>query len=474
MADSEKKESKLWGGRFQEATDKAVEAFSASEHFDRRLAPQDIAGSKAHARMLASCGIISEEDAAAICQGLDQIAQEIQEGRFQWRPELEDVHMNIEKALSDRIGEAGKRLHTARSRNDQVATDIRLYCRQEILQMDALLEGLQRALVHQAESHFHVIMPGFTHLQHAQPVLWPHHMLAYFEMFKRDRQRLKECLSRVDVCPLGSAALAGTGFPIDRHMTARELGFPQISANSLDAVSDRDFIIELVSDLSLIMMHLSRLSEELIIWMSSEFSFVELPDAYCTGSSIMPQKKNPDVPELVRGKTARVYGHLMSLLTLMKGLPLAYNRDLQEDKEALFDAVDTAKASVHVMSGLVARMRPRSEVLKKAVESGFITATDLADYLVRKGIPFRQAHEIVGSAVARCIEMGKELHQLSLDELREFHPSIEEDVFSVLSAEGSVASRRCPGGTAPEAVRQALDQAKQWLEQFSVSKGKAQ
>ncbi len=471
MADQEKQDSKLWGGRFQEATDKAVEAFSASEHFDRRLAQQDIMGSKAHARMLAACGIITQADAEAICKGLDEIAAEIEAGRFQWRPELEDVHMNIEKALSDRIGEAGKRLHTARSRNDQVATDIRLYCRQEIMALDRLIKGLQEALILQADRWFDVIMPGFTHLQHAQPVLWSHHMLAYFEMFKRDRQRLKECLGRVNVCPLGSAALAGTGFPIDREMSARELGFSAISANSLDAVSDRDFIIELVSDLSLVMMHLSRLSEELIIWMSSEFSFVELPDAYCTGSSIMPQKKNPDVPELVRGKTARVYGHLMSLLTLMKGLPLAYNRDLQEDKEALFDSVDTVKASLTVMAGLVAKMRPREKRLKRAVETGFITATDLADYLVGKGIPFRQAHEIVGGAVAQCIEKGKELHELTLQELKAFHPSIEEDVFHLLSPEGSVASRKCPGGTAPEAVRRALDQARAWLERFSLSEG---
>jgi argininosuccinate lyase len=391
MNEGKKALEKPWGGRFLEATEKMLEEFSASVHYDCRLYRQDIAGSKVHARMLARQGIISDKDADAIIKGLGEIEEEIASGDFVWSHELEDVHMNIEQALVERIGEAGKRLHTARSRNDQVAADIRLYLREEIDRLDGLLSLLQEALLHQARAHEDLILPGYTHLQRAQPVLWPHHMLAYFEMFRRDRDRLQDCRKRVNICPLGSAALAGTGFPIDREYVAEELGFHGITANSLDAVSDRDFIIEFLATASIAMAHLSRLSEELILWTSAEFSFVDLPDSFCTGSSIMPQKKNPDVPELVRGKTGRVFGHLMSLLTIIKGLPLAYNRDLQEDKEALFDTVDTVYASVEIMAALVARLVPRKEHISRIVTQGFLTATDLADYLVKKGMPFRQA-----------------------------------------------------------------------------------
>ncbi len=450
---------KPWGGRFLEATEKMLEEFSASVHYDCRLYRQDIAGSKVHARMLARQGIISDKDADAIIKGLGEIEEEIASGGFVWSHELEDVHMNIEQALVERIGEAGKRLHTARSRNDQVATDIRLYLREEIDRLDGLLSLLQEALLHQARAHEDLILPGYTHLQRAQPVLWPHHMLAYFEMFRRDRDRLQDCRKRVNICPLGSAALAGTGFPIDREYVAEELGFHGITANSLDAVSDRDFIIEFLATASILMAHLSRLSEELILWTSEEFSFVDLPDSLCTGSSIMPQKKNPDVPELVRGKTGRVYGHLMSLLTTIKGLPLAYNRDLQEDKEALFDTVDTVCASVEIMAALVARLVPRKEHISRIVTQGFLTATDLADYLVKKGMPFRQAHSVVGKAVSQCISQGKELTDMNLEDLKAFSSLIDEDIFEVLSIEGSVGTRRCPGGTAPERVAEALAKA---------------
>jgi argininosuccinate lyase len=450
---------KPWGGRFLEATEKMLEEFSASVHYDCRLYRQDMAGSKVHARMLARQGIISDKDGDAIIKGLGEIEEEIASGDFVWSHELEDVHMNIEQALVERIGDAGKRLHTARSRNDQVATDIRLYLREEIDRLDGLLSLLQEALLHQARAHQDLILPGYTHLQRAQPVLWPHHMLAYFEMFRRDRDRLQDCRKRVNICPLGSAALAGTGFPIDREYVAEELGFHGITANSLDAVSDRDFIIEFLATASIVMAHLSRLSEELILWTSAEFSFVDLPDSFCTGSSIMPQKKNPDVPELVRGKTGRVYGHLMSLLTIIKGLPLAYNRDLQEDKEALFDTVDTVCASVEIMAALVARLVPRKEHISRIVTQGFLTATDLADYLVKKGMPFRQAHSVVGKAVSQCISKGKELTDLSLEDLNAFSSLIDEDIFDVLSIEGSVGTRRCPGGTAPERVAEALAKA---------------
>jgi argininosuccinate lyase len=465
-----KAREKLWGGRFSEGTDALVERFTASEHFDRRLYRHDIEGSSVHAEMLARQGIISEDDALAIKKGLSEIKDEIEEGRFEWRQELEDVHMNIEDALTRRIGEAGKRLHTARSRNDQVATDFRLYVREEIDRLDGLLAMMQEALVKQAEEYFGQMMPGYTHLQRAQPVLWSHHMLAYFEMFRRDRARLADCRSRLNVSPLGSAALAGTGFPVDRKFVADALGFDDITANSIDAVSDRDFVVEFLGAASLVMAHLSRLSEELVLWTSSEFGFVTLPDRFCTGSSIMPQKKNPDVPELVRGKTGRVYGHLMAVLTMIKGTPLAYNRDFQEDKEALFDTVDTVTASVELMAEIVAGMKPVKESLDRAVNYGFLTATDLADYLVSKGVPFRTAHAVSGKAVAECVERGIELSDLTLDEFKRFHDSIEDDIFDVLTPAGSVNVRRCPGGTSPESVRDALDKAKEWLDTFGSTK----
>ena len=463
---------KPWSGRFQEATNRLLEEFSASIQYDRRLYRQDIAGSKAHARMLARQGIISNRDADAIVKGLTEIEEEIRSGDFVWKPGLEDIHMNIEQALVERIGEAGKRLHTGRSRNDQVATDVRLYLREEIDRLDSFLLGLQQALLSQARAHQDLILPGYTHLQRAQPVLWPHHMLAYFEMFKRDRERLRDCRKRTNVCPLGSAALAGTGFPIDRMYVARELGFSGITANSIDAVSDRDFIIEFLAAAGIIMAHLSRLSEELILWASSEFHFVDLPDSLCTGSSIMPQKKNPDAAELVRGKAGRVYGHLFGLLTTIKGLPLAYNRDLQEDKEALFDSIDTVCASVEIMSVLVANLAPREGYISKCVTQGFLTATDLADYLVGKGVPFREAHSVVGKVVFHCLSQGKELTDLGLDDLRAFSPLINEDIFEVLSAEGSVKARRCPGGTAPERVAEALARAEEEVVTVHISPGR--
>ncbi len=468
MGKENKGQKKPWGGRFKEPTEALVEELSVSVHFDKRLYREDIKGSIAHARMLGEKGIIPKEDAQRIIDALVEIEKEIQEGKFSWKKGLEDVHMNIERALIERIGPEGGRLHTARSRNDQVATDFRLYLKREAKELDLLLSRLQGAFIKQAEDNFSLIMPGFTHLQKAQPVLYSHHMLAYFEMFKRDRERLRDFLKRVDYCPLGSAALAGTGFPIDRFMTARELGFSNITANSMDAVSDRDFALEFLFFASVAMMHLSRLSEELILWASDEFDFVELPDAYCTGSSIMPQKKNPDVPELVRGKTGRVYGDLISLLTTMKGLPLTYNRDLQEDKEPVFDAIDTLKICLKVMAGLVERMKPKAENMERDVKAGFLTATDLADYLVKRGIPFRTAHEIVGRAVAKCVIEGKELSELSLDELKEIHEEIREDVFEVLDARGSVNSKNCPGGTGEAAVREQLIRAKRWLEENSA------
>ena len=459
---------KPWGGRFKEGTHELVERFTESVSFDRRLYKYDIEGSIAHARMLARQGIISPSDAKAIEEGLNEIKREIEAGRFKWRLELEDVHMNIERELIRRIGEAGKRLHTARSRNDQVATDVRLYVKDEIIALDQALKALQGALIHQATHYFDLILPGFTHLQHAQPVLWSHHMLAYFEQFKRDRLRLKDCYKRVDVCPLGAAALAGSDFPIDREYVAKELGFSSIASNSMDAVSDRDFVAEFIFCASLIMVHLSRLSEELILWASDEFSFITLPDSFCTGSSIMPQKKNPDCPELIRGKTGRVLGALMTILTILKGLPMTYNRDLQEDKEPLFDVCDTVRLSVDVMAHMLPGVVPVRERLIEATRGGFLTATDLADYLVEKGVPFRKAHEVVGRVVAYCLEQGKELWELSLGELRQFSNEIKDDCFARLSIEGSIKRRNSPGGTAPEQVQEALEEATRWLETYDI------
>ena len=457
-------DKKPWAGRFNQPTNAFVEAFTASVDFDRRLAPQDIRGSIAHATMLARQGILTEAEKEQIVAGLEAIAREIEAGAFEWSVALEDVHMNVEAALTARIGEAGKKLHTGRSRNDQVATDVRLWLREAIEAIQAELRRLQRALLDLAEREAETILPGFTHLQTAQPVTFGHHMMAWFEMLERDHGRLEDCKRRMNQCPLGAAALAGTTFPIDREFTARELGFDVPCANSLDAVSDRDFAIEFSAAAALLMMHLSRMSEELVIWSSAQFGFITLSDAFCTGSSIMPQKKNPDVPELVRGKSGRVFGHLMGLLTLMKSQPLAYNKDNQEDKEPLFDSVDTLRASLRVFADMIPAITPKRDNMRAAARSGFSTATDLADYLVRKGVPFRDAHEVVGKAVARCVERGIDLAELSLEELRGFSPAIDEDVFQYLTLEGSVAARDHFGGTAPNQVRQAIARARARIE----------
>ncbi len=448
--------SKPWGGRFTAPTNEFVEQFTQSVSYDQRLAHYDIMGSIAHVRMLAKVGVIAEKESLQIIDGLQSIADEINVGQFSWSTELEDVHMNIETALVSKIGDVGKKLHTGRSRNDQVATDIRLYCRDEI---DAVIEAIQfvlSALATLAEEHADAIMPGFTHLQSAQPVTFGHHLLAWAEMLLRDRARLQDCRKRMNILPLGSAALAGTSYPIDREFVAEQLEFDGVTSNSLDSVSDRDFAIELTSALSLIMMHLSRFSEELIIWMSQASGFIDIGDAWCTGSSIMPQKKNPDIPELVRGKTARVYGDLMALLTLMKAQPLAYNRDNQEDKETLFDAIDTVKACLQAYVGMIPTITLKKERLYQAAASGYATATDLADYLVKTGLPFRDAHEAVGKIVQYAIQQDKALDELSLDELQRFSNVINNDVFSVLTLEGSVAARNHIGGTAPEQVKAAI------------------
>ncbi len=453
-------QAKPRGGRFSQPTNIFVEEFNASVSFDRRLAEYDIRGSIAHATMLARIGVLSEPECAAIVAGLTAIGEEIARGEMSWSTELEDVHMNIETRLVERIGDAGKKLHTGRSRNDQVATDVRLFLRDEIDAIDALLAGLTGALIDLAEREADTVMPGFTHLQTAQPVTFGHHMLAWSEMLLRDRARLRDCRRRTNVMPLGAAALAGTSYPIDRRYTAELLGFEGIAENSLDAVSDRDFAMEFCACAALIMTHLSRFSEELVLWSSQQFDFVDLGDAFCTGSSIMPQKKNPDVPELVRGKTGRVYGHLMCLLTLMKGQPLAYNKDNQEDKEPLFDAVDTVKACLRVYLEMMPQVRVKAAPLRAAASRGFATATDLADYLVRKGVPFRDAHEAVGRAVAFAEQQGVELAALSLNDLQRFSAVIESDVFAVLTLEGAVAARDHLGGTAPAQVRAAAARAR--------------
>lgn len=454
-----------WGGRFSEPVDAFVARFTASVDFDKRLYKHDIQGSIAHASMLAKVGVLSETERDSIIDGLQAIQTEIEAGQFDWRVDLEDVHMNIEARLTERIGITGKKLHTGRSRNDQVATDIRLWLREEIDIIVAELERLQRGLLEQAEQHAAVIMPGFTHLQTAQPVTFGHHLLAWFEMLCRDRERLLDCRKRVNRMPLGSAALAGTTYPIDRSLTCELLGFEAVSGNSLDGVSDRDFAIEFCAAASLAMMHLSRFSEELVLWTSAQFNFIELPDRFCTGSSIMPQKKNPDVPELVRGKSGRVYGHLMGLLTLMKSQPLAYNKDNQEDKEPLFDAADTLRDSLRAFADMIPAIQPRIEVMREAARRGFSTATDLADYLVRKGLPFRDCHEIVGHAVKYGVDSGKDLAEMSLEELRRFSDQIEQDVFEVLTLEGSVNARDHIGGTAPAQVRAAVQRGRALLGQ---------
>ncbi len=455
--------TKPWGGRFTEPTDAFVEAFTASVNFDKRLYSHDIMGSVAHARMLTHVGVISANDCESIVVALQTIKEEIEQGVFHWDIALEDVHMNIEARLIALIGDIGKKLHTGRSRNDQVATDIRLYLREEIDAILAQLHRLQTNIVDLAEKHLDTIMPGFTHLQTAQPISFGHHMLAWFEMLKRDYDRLLDCSQRVNVMPLGAAALAGTSFPIDRHYTAELLGFAQVAENSLDAVSDRDFAIEFISCCSLNMMHQSRFSEELILWSSAQFNFIELGDSFCTGSSIMPQKKNPDVPELLRGKTGRVYGHLMAMLTLMKGQPLAYNKDNQEDKEPLFDVIDNIKACLRVFADMIPEITVKQEKMRHAAKSGFSTATDLADYLVRKGVAFRDAHEIVGKAVHKGITDNKDLADMSLKELKVFSKEIDNDVFDVLTLEGSISARDHFGGTAPRQVKEAAARARQWL-----------
>ena len=459
MAGGRKKEAKPWGGRFSQPTDELLEAFSASVHFDYKLYPYDIAGSVAHARMLAKVGLISAEEGLAIEKGLVSIREDIEAGRFRWDSKLEDVHMNIERALADRIGAAGEKLHTARSRNDQVALDTRLYVRDALKTTQAGIKELRLALVRQAEANPDLVLPGYTHLQRAQPVLAAHHLMAYQEMLSRDSQRLRDLAKRVDVMPLGSAALAGTGLPIDPKFVARELGFSRVSANSMDAVADRDYVIEFLAAASLVMMHLSRLSEDLILWATSEFGFVDLPDELCTGSSIMPQKKNPDVPELIRGKTGRVYGHLMGLLTLTKGLPMAYNRDLQEDKEPLFDTVETLSQVLPLAARLVGRMEFRGDRMRAAADDPFVTATDLADHLVRQGVPFRQAHAMVGQTVRYCLDSGLRLTDLDFEQLSRLCPGVKPEVAGELALDASVKARTTPGGTAPARVRAAVKKA---------------
>jgi argininosuccinate lyase len=451
---------KPWGGRFTEATDAFVERFTASVGFDYRLYHHDINGSIAHATMLAKVGVLTDAERDQIITGLEEIRAEIVAGKFNWSVSLEDVHMNIEHVLTQRIGITGKKLHTGRSRNDQVATDIRLYVRDEIDSIAKELTRLQQGLLSVAEREADTIMPGFTHLQTAQPVTFGHHLLAWFEMLQRDYSRLLDCRKRMNQLPLGAAALAGTTYPIDRAYTARLLGFDAPTENSLDSVSDRDFAIEFSSFASVLMMHLSRFSEELVLWTSSQFSFIDLPDRFCTGSSIMPQKKNPDVPELVRGKSGRVYGHLMALLTLMKSQPLAYNKDNQEDKEPLFDAIDTVKDCLRAFADMVPAIQPRKEKMYEAAKRGFSTATDLADYLVRRGVAFRDAHEIVGKSVGYGVQTGKDLSEMSLAELQQFSDVIQDDVFAVLTLEGSVAARNHIGGTAPAQVKAAVERAK--------------
>ena len=448
-----------WSGRFSEPVSEFVLRYTQSVSFDKRMAMADIQGSLAHAAMLAKCGVISEQDLADIRHGMATITDEIKTGKFLWQLELEDVHLNIEARLTALIGDAGKRLHTGRSRNDQVATDIRLYLRGEIDEIIRLLDHLQEVLVAQAHKEYNTIMPGFTHMQVAQPVTFGHHMLAYVEMFERDRERMSDLRHRVNRSPLGAAALAGTTYPIDGEYSAKLLGFEAVAQNSLDAVSDRDFGIEFTSAASLIMVHISRLSEELVYWISQPFSFVKLPDRFTTGSSIMPQKKNPDVPETARGKCARVVGDLISMAMLMKGLPLAYNKDLQEDKEPVFDAIDTVKDTLRAFIEMMAGVVPNREQMRKAAAAGYPTATDLADYLTRRGVPFRTAHDIVGRVVRHASEAGCDIAKLSLDDLRSYSDVITDDVYKVLTLEGSVAARNHVGGTAPN---QVLKQVERW------------
>ncbi len=450
---------KLWGGRFQKSTDKKVDDFNSSIRFDARMYREDIKGSVAHAKMLGKQGIIPVEDSEKIVSGLLDILNDIDNDKVEFEIDAEDIHMNIEKLLTEKIGEAGKRLHTGRSRNDQVALDIRMYLRGEVDEITDMLKNTQKTIVNLAKENIDTIMPGYTHLQKAQPITLAHHLMAYFEMFKRDTERLQDCRKRINIMPLGSGALAGTTYNLDREFVANELGFSDITANSLDGVSDRDFCIELASCLSMIMMHLSRFCEELILWSSHEFSFVEMDDAYSTGSSIMPQKKNPDVAELIRGKSGRVYGHLMGLLTTMKGLPLAYNKDMQEDKEPIFDAVDTVKLCLPVFCDMIATMKVRKDNMLKGAKGGFTNATDVADYLVKKGMPFRDAHAVVGRMVFYAIEKGCAIDDLELLELREFSDIIEDDIYEAISMQTCVNERCIPGGPAKKMVEEAIEKA---------------
>lgn len=456
--------AKLWQGRFEQPTDKLVEKYSASIHFDSRLYRYDIQGSIAHCRMLAECGIVSHDEASRIIETLGEIQREIEYGTVPLESFQEDIHMAIEQRLIHKIGEIGGKLHTARSRNDQICLDMRLYLRDVLQQCRRLLLAVQTVLLTIAERHLHVIMPGYTHLQHAQPILLAHHLMAYYEMFERDDQRFAECLSRTDVFPLGSAALAGTTFPIDRELTAKYLNFPRISANSIDTVSDRDYLIEFNAAAALTMVHVSRMAEELIIWSTSEFAFIDISDAFCTGSSIMPQKKNPDVPELMRGKSSRVFGNLMALLTLVKALPLAYNRDLQEDKEPVFDTADTLLNTLQLLAKLLPEIRFNEERMRRMAGEGFILATDVADYLVRKGIPFRRAHHVTGQIVQYCIHNGKRLEDCTPAELKNFHKAFDDDVFAILTLADAVEQRNSAGGTATSQVTRALRFAREALD----------
>ena len=456
MAKAKANKTKLWGGRFTGGTASSVEAFTASIDIDARLYRHDILGSIAHAKMLAKQRIISAADGRKIVRGLQAVEREISSGRFAFSPTDEDIHMNIERRLTELVGPAGGKLHTARSRNDQVVLDMRLYLRDEVKVILAGLKALERELAKSAKKNLDVIMPGYTHLQRAQPVLFAHHLLAYVEMFARDYQRFADGLERIDVMPLGSGALAGTTFPIDRAYVAKLLGFPRLSKNSIDAVSDRDFVLEFLAASSILFVHLSRLADELVLWSSQEFGFIELPDGYCTGSSMMPQKKNPDVPELIRGKSGRVFGHLQALLTIMKGLPLAYNRDLQEDKVPLFDTVDTVEASVKILGELIAGVKIRRDRLSSAVKDGFMNATDLADYLVGRGLAFRAAHEVAGKVVRYCLAHDKRIEELTLAELNGFSTKFERGVYRYIGAEAMIDRRRAPGGTARANVARRL------------------
>lgn len=456
--------AKLWGGRFQKSTDKKVDDFNSSIRFDKRMYRQDINGSIAHAKMLGKQGIIPKDDSDKIVAELKNILKDIEGGKVQFEIDAEDIHMNIEKLLTERIGDAGKRLHTGRSRNDQVALDIRMYLMDETEEIRQMLIHALEVLTDIASEHTETIMPGYTHLQKAQPITFAHHLMAYFEMFKRDLSRLEDCRKRTNVMPLGSGALAGTTYPLDREFVASELGFEAVTMNSLDGVSDRDFVIELLSCLSIIMMHMSRFSEELILWSSHEFSFVEMDDAFSTGSSIMPQKKNPDVAELIRGKTGRVYGHLMGLLTTMKGIPLAYNKDMQEDKEPIFDAIDTVKLCLPVFCDMLATMTVKKDNMLKGSKGGFTNATDVADYLVKKGLPFREAHSVVGQMVFYCIERNIALDDLSMEQFKEFSDIINEDIYSAISMETCVNDRKVIGGPAKEIVEKAIEKAKKFVD----------